>query len=343
MRIRGVHSVRAKGKLYYYAWRGGPRVIGEPGTPEFIASLAAAHATRTASDGRTIAGLCTLYRADRAYLKNADKTRKEWARWLDRIQLEFGKAPIKDFDLPAAVVGVGKWRSKYASAPRSADVGLEVMSRLLSFGCEQGLLINNPCKHVKRLYHANRADQIWTDADLEKLEKRASVEVFQAARLAALTGLRRGDLLRLSWSHIKGNAIEIATGKSRRRKTTLIPIYAELRSLLDAIPKKATTILTNSAGLPWASGFGASWNKAKTGIALHFHDLRGTAATRFYLAGLSIREIAEIMTWGEARVEALINRYVKRDELLLDRIRRLDANSRKTKAVKPGVKQGPAS
>ena len=27
---------------------------------------------------------------------------------------------------------------------------------------------------------------------------------------------------------------------------------------------------------------------------LHFHDLRGTAATRFYIAGLSKRVIAEI-------------------------------------------------
>jgi integrase len=29
---------------------------------------------------------------------------------------------------------------------------------------------------------------------------------------------------------------------------------------------------------------------------LHFHDLRGTAATRFYTAGLSVRVIAEVMT-----------------------------------------------
>jgi integrase len=45
---------------------------------------------------------------------------------------------------------------------------------------------------------------------------------------------------------------------------------------------------------------------------LHFHDLRGTAATHFYIAGLSIRVIAEILAWSEAQVEKIIRRYVAR-------------------------------
>jgi hypothetical protein len=31
---------------YYYAWRSGPPLVGEPGTPDFIASYNAAVATR---------------------------------------------------------------------------------------------------------------------------------------------------------------------------------------------------------------------------------------------------------------------------------------------------------
>src|SRR5215471_9416786 len=37
----------------------------------------------------------------------------------------------------------------------------------------------------------------------------------------------------------------------------------------------------------------ANWDERD----LHFHDLRGTAATKFYVAGLSIRVIAEIMSY----------------------------------------------
>jgi integrase len=46
---------------------------------------------------------------------------------------------------------------------------------------------------------------------------------------------------------------------------------------------------------------------------LHFHDLRGTAATRFYIAGLSVRVVAEIMGWEEEYVEKIIRRYVGRN------------------------------
>lgn len=69
---------------------------------------------------------------------------------------------------------------------------------------------------------------------------------------------------------------------------------------------------------------------------LHFHDLRGTAATKFYLAGLNTRVIAEILGWDEDSVEKIIRRYVNRDAATKALIVQL--NEARTKAVKPGVK-----
>ena len=34
--LKGLHVCRKKGGTYYYAWRGGPRVKGEPGSIEFL-------------------------------------------------------------------------------------------------------------------------------------------------------------------------------------------------------------------------------------------------------------------------------------------------------------------
>jgi hypothetical protein len=31
--VKGLHTVRARGREYTYAWRGGPRIHGKPGTP----------------------------------------------------------------------------------------------------------------------------------------------------------------------------------------------------------------------------------------------------------------------------------------------------------------------
>jgi integrase len=99
-------------------------------------------------------------------------------------------------------------------------------------------------------------------------------------------------------------------------------------------------VLTSSEGRPWGSGFGSSWNRTvrRTGLDRHFHDFRGTFATKVYLTGLSVREIAEILGWSEDRVEAILKRYVKRDEVLKDLIARMSRNAPGTETVKPAVK-----
>jgi integrase-like protein len=104
-----------------------------------------------------------------------------------------------------------------------------------------------------------------------------------------------------------------------------------LRAVLARIPKRATTILTSSKRRPWTvEGFGSSFNKAKidAGMSerdLHFNDLRGTAATKFYIAGFTMREIAETLAWEESNVEKIIRRYVSRSAAIKARIRKLES------------------
>jgi hypothetical protein len=57
---------------------------------------------------------------------------------------------------------------------------------------------------------------------------------------------------------------------------------------------------------------------------LHFNDVRGTAATKFYIAGFSMREIAETLAWDEESVEKIIRRYVGRSAAIKARIRKLE-------------------
>lgn len=274
----------------------------------------------------------TLYKASDEYENLADTTRRVWAPWLDLVQEEFGSLSIRQFDRPKIRVDIRRWRNRWKDRPRAADTGKQVLSRVLSFAVAEGGLASNPCEGLPNLYRNNRADIIWEPESLVRLCEHSSAEVANAARLAALTGLRQADLLKLAWSHIGDQAIEIATGKSRGRRTAIVPLTRDLRRLLTAIPRRSTAILTNSDGKPWR-GFGSSWNKAmkESGLAdsgLHFHDLRGTAATNFFRAGFTTREIAQTLAWSEEKVERLIDRYVKRDEILKDRIRRMDKAKR---------------
>jgi integrase len=65
------------------------------------------------------------------------------------------------------------------------------------------------------------------------------------------------------------------------------------------------------------NGFGTAFNRAKIAAGmddrdLHFHDLRGTAVTKLYIAGVPERVIAEVMGWEEEYVAKIIRRYVGR-------------------------------
>jgi hypothetical protein len=327
--LKGLHTVKSKGQTYYYAWRGGPRILAEYGTPEFHAAFAEAVNPLSGLDKKKFSAWVALYKASDEFNGLADTTKRVWLPWLDHIKEEFGNLSTRQFDRPQIRVAIKHWRKRWKDRPRAADTGKQVLSRILSFVVEEGALSHNMCEGIANLYQNDRSDIIWTSEDLAKLAKTSSKEITWAAKLAGETGFRQADLLKLSWGHVGDHAIEIKTGKSRRRKTATAPITAETRKLLAEIPRRSTRILTTTEGNPW-KGFGSSWNKAMKAAGLsegglHFHDLRGTAATRFYLAGFTVREIAETLAWSEDRVERLIDRYVKRDEILKDRIRRLEA------------------
>jgi integrase len=328
--LKGIHKAYGRKRAYWYAWRGGPRLRGEPGSPEFIASYNEAVEARRMPDPGRFRSLVTLYKASDAYQKLAGSTQRNWAPWLDRIAEYFGPLSIAQFDRPDKIRPViRQWRNRYANKPRAADIALQVLSRVCAYAVDPlGKIAGNPCAGIKRLYSSDRSEIIWTDAEIASIKQHSTPEVAHAIDLAAATGLRRGDLLRLSWSHVGSDAISITTGKSRHRREAIIPLYADLHTVLARIPKRSTTILTNSRGRPWTNdGFGRMFNNAKIGAGLtnlHFHDLRGTAATRFYTAGLSERVIAEIMGWEESSVAKIIRKYVDRSAATKAIIRQLN-------------------
>jgi integrase len=332
--LKGVHTVKAKGKTYHYAWIGGPRLSGAPGSPQFHASYNEAIETRRLPEPGKFRSVITLYKANDAYTKLAESTRKNWGPWLDRIADHFGDLSIAQFDRPQKIrLIIVRWRGQWSDKPRTADYGLQILSVVLSFAVDPlGKIAGNPVEGIKQLYKSNRSGIIWTDVDIARLKKSCSKEISHAVDLAASTGLREGDLVRLSWSHIvEDKLIRIATSKSRRSRDAIIPLYGQLRAVLASIPKRSTTVLTNSKGLPWSSaqGLASAFYKAKLKAGmkdrdLNFHDLRGTAATKFYVAGLGKRVIAEVLGWSEDQVEGIIHRYVDRNAATEKFIRLMD-------------------
>src|SRR4051794_33075259 len=83
--LKGVFKVTAKGRTYWYAWRGpplGPRLHGAPGSPEFHASYVEAHEALRAPNNGRFRSLIMLYKASEDYKALAPSTKQVWARWI---------------------------------------------------------------------------------------------------------------------------------------------------------------------------------------------------------------------------------------------------------------------
>jgi integrase len=129
---------------------------------------------------------------------------------------------------------IRRWRSKWDDKPRTADYAVQVLSTVLSHAVDPlGKIASNPCEGIKRLYNSDRSEIIWTDPDIAEFKVARAPngkaacppELAHAVDLAARTGLRLGDLIRLSWSHVGDDAIVMRAAKSNQRREAIIPIY----------------------------------------------------------------------------------------------------------------------
>jgi integrase len=328
IRLKSVNSVKKKlangsVKTFYYAWKSGPPLPGEPGSPEFIASYNEAIARKVATPSGTLLGLLQQYQTSPDFTNLADSTRRSYVALIKRIEKKFSDFPLSA--LPdRRTRGIFKgWRDTIAetSGQRQGDYAWTVLARVLSWGLDRGLVAANPCERGGRLYRASRNEKIWTDDDEASFLKNAPPHLHLPLLLALWTGQRQGDLLRLPWSAYDGTHIRLRQSKTGARVS--IPVGAPLRTALDEMTKKkhGPIILTSTDKKPWTSdGFRTSWRKGcrKAGVVgVTFNDLRGTAVTRLALAGCTEAEIATITGHSLRDVRSILDaHYLHRDPAL---------------------------
>jgi integrase len=328
VRLKGVnHATKrlADGtvRTYWYAWKGGPPLRGEPRSPEFVASYNEAIARKVAPPQGVILSILQGYQASENFRGLAASTRRSYIALIKRIEKEFADFPLSALTDRRSRGIFMAWRDKIAasSGRRQADYAWSVLARVLSWALDRGIVAANPCTHGGRLYGASRAEKIWTAADEAAFLERAPAHLHLPLLLALWTGQRQGDLLRLPWSAYDGTYIRLRQSKTGRR--VQIRVGAPLKAALDVAPRRSTIILTNTDGKPWTSdGFRASWRKACAAagvLGVTFNDLRGTAVTRLALAEASEAEIATITGHSLRDVRSILDaHYLARDPALGD-------------------------
>jgi integrase len=336
VRLKGINSYTARladgsTVTYWYAWKGGPRLKGEPGTPEFTASYNEAVARKITPPVGILSSVLQKFRDSQAFKALADRTKSDYLGKIQLIEKEFGTFPLSALSDQRTRGVFREWRDKLAAgSERQADYAFAVFSLVLAWALAGGLVEANPCTRMGRLYGGSRADKIWKENDEANFNAKAPGHMHLPLLMALWTGQRQGDLLALRWWTYDGKYLRITQSKSvskkRRRQPVrvVIPVAATLKAALDAarVGKGLQDhILLNSDGKPWtADGFRSSWRKAcaAAGVAgVTFHDLRGTAVTRLAIAGCTEAEIATITGHSLRDVRTVLDaNYLHRDPAL---------------------------
>jgi integrase len=223
VRLKGVNSKRkrlADGsfKTYYWAWKGGPPLRGEPGSLEFHASYNEAVAKKvTPPSGALLALLFRFQESAEFQFGISSRTRRDYIKQTKRIERAFGDFPIKALDDPRATSVFLEWRDRLAQTSlRQADYAYGTLARILSWALKRRLIATNPCANGGKLYQGTRVDKIWADEDVARFLRTAPPYLRLAMLLAINTGQRQGDLLRLPWSAYDG------TNSSARKRPALM-------------------------------------------------------------------------------------------------------------------------
>jgi integrase len=147
-----------------------------------------------------------------------------------------------------------------------------------------------------------KANRAWSDAERDAVLAEATGGLKIAIALGMFAGMRIGDAVHVSWSIYDSANLEWRQGKTG--DTVWLPAHRDLRALLDAAPRVATTIVTGAIGRPLT---GAGLAKAfrtlilrlerggKIGDGLTFHGLRHTAGKTLADLGADPRAIQALL------------------------------------------------
>lgn len=172
-----------------------------------------------------------------------------------------------------------------SAAPATINRYLSVIRRIGNLAETWGWLDRAP--RIALLPERNERHVYLTPVQVERLAGYCPPEVADLVRLAALTGLRRSELLPLRPDDLRDGAIMLDS-RTKSGRPRMVPM-----------PPEAARIA--QARLPWSIDVGTlrrAFERARKAAGLphvHFHDLRHTYASWLVQSGQNLRTVQELL------------------------------------------------
>jgi integrase len=182
------------------------------------------------------------------------------------------------------------------AAPATINRYLSVLRRIGNLAEQWGLLERAP--RIQLLPERNERHVYLSPAEVQRIARHCPAEVGDLVRFAALTGLRRSELLRLKPSDLRDGAL-LLDARTKSGRPRIVPL-----------PPEALRIARKR--LPWQVDvytLRAAFEGARRAAGLphvHFHDLRHTYASWLVQSGQNMKVVKELL--GHAAM-ATTDRY----------------------------------
>ena len=214
----------------------------------------------------------------------------------------FGRLPLDAIRR----VDVEGWFDAYSrTAPGGANKALEILGQIMNAALAGGHvetapvkgIAKNPRPKLTRFLSAGEIERLLRVLD-RLVDKRPSRrQQADVIRLLLLTGCRKGEILKLQWSEVDGERLNLAESKTGPRRVWL---SKAAQAILARQPRAAGAYVFPSPRHPDKplSDTLQLWRRARKEAGLddvRLHDLRHTVASQAVARGVSLSTVARML------------------------------------------------
>lgn len=260
----------------------------------------------------TVADLAARFMSDHAARQKSGTARNYEILWRRHILPRLGGLRVADIKR----ADVARLHDAMRATPINANRALEVVAKACELAEVWGWRDEgtNPTRHV-RAFGEDHRQRTLTDGEVAALWRALdayaagqAVPAAQAIKLILLTGRRKSEWLTARWDFIDWQRGTLALPDTKTG-AKVFHLPAEALDILRALPRASVYILPGRTGGP-IGGLTKIWGviRASAGLPdVRLHDLRHTVGSAADRAGMSQRQIADLL--GHAQISTTA-RYV---------------------------------
>ena len=226
---------------------------------------------------------------------------------VDHLCSEFGTLRLSEITQQM----IEKFQARRLEEVKPATVNRHIAAfkNIYTKAIQWGYVLENPARLVKLSKEENQRNPHLTDKQIDRLLSIASEQLRPVLITALNTGMRKSEILGLTWNDVNLQAGCIRLTKTKSGKPREIPVNTVLTETLQKIRmgrrhEIGGRLFTDSEGRPFFNlrrEFEQAVRRAKI-EDFRFHDLRHVFASRFVMSGGDLASLQEILGHSDPKM-----------------------------------------